>query len=63
MKNDYTFGCLLDYFYCKNHCKIIAIDLCKQQNLHADPKALQKINFIRNLEQAATMLFILKKVK
>ena len=34
----------------KKHCKIIAIDLCKQQALNADPKAMQQINFIRKLD-------------
>ena len=29
----YTSGCLLDYIYFKNHCKMIAIDLSKQQAL------------------------------
>ena len=28
---DYTNGCLLNYPYFKEHCKIIAIDLCEQQ--------------------------------
>ena len=30
---------------------MIAIDLSKQQELDADPKAIQQINFIANLEQ------------
>ena len=25
-----TAGCLLDYIYIKNHCKMIAVDLSKQ---------------------------------
>ena len=33
-----TTGCLLDY---KNHYKMVAIDLSKQQALGADPKAVQ----------------------
>ena len=27
--DDYTTGCLLDYPYFKNHCKMIAMDLSK----------------------------------
>ena len=32
-----TTGCLLDYSYFKDHYKIIATDLSKQQALDADP--------------------------
>ena len=31
---------------------MIAIDLSKQQEFDADPKALQQINFTENLDQA-----------
>ena len=46
--NYYTTGCFLDYNYFKNYYEMIAIDLSKQQALHADadPKAIQQINFI-----------------
>ena len=37
----YTTGCLLDYISFKNHYKMIAADLSKQQALDADPKAIQ----------------------
>ena len=47
--DDYTTGCLLDYNYFKNHYKMIAIDLSKQQELDADLKAIQQINFTGNL--------------
>ena len=39
--NDYTAGCLLDYPYFKDHYKMMAIDLSKQQALDADFKAIQ----------------------
>ena len=39
--DDYTTGCLLDYPYFKEHYKMIAIDLNKQQALDADPRAIQ----------------------
>ena len=57
--DDYTTGCLLDYLYFKEHYKLIAIDLSKQQALNADPKAIQQINFTGNLDQTggATMFF------
>ena len=38
--DDYTTDRLQDYSYFKNHCKMIAINLCKQQELDADPKAI-----------------------
>ena len=41
---------LLGYNYFKKHYKMIAIDLSKQQALDADPKAIQQINFIGNLD-------------
>ena len=42
---DYVAGCLLDYQYFKNHCKLIAVDLSKQKELDADPRAIQQIEF------------------
>ena len=39
--NDYTAGCLLDYPYFKDHYKMMAIDLSKQEALDADFKAIQ----------------------
>ena len=49
-EDDYTTGCLLDYIYFKNYCKMIAENLSKQQALDADPKAIQQINFTANLD-------------
>ena len=48
----YTTGCLLDYIYFKNCCKMVAVDLSKQQTLDADPKAIQHISFKENLDRA-----------
>ena len=44
---------------------MIAIDLSKQQALHADPKVIQQINFTENLDRAwnTRFYFILEKVK
>ena len=61
--DDYATGCLLDYNYFKNHYKMIAIDLSKQQALYADPKAIQQINFTGNLENQSTMFFIIEEAK
>ena len=42
-KGDYTTGSLLDYNYFKNHYKLVAVDLSKQKELDADPRAIQQI--------------------
>ena len=44
---------------------MIAIDLSKQQALDADPKAIQQINFIANLDRAGNTRFhfILQEAK
>ena len=49
--DNYTTGYLLHYNYFNNYCKIIVIDLSKQQALDADPKAIQQINFTGNLNR------------
>ena len=63
--DDYTDGCLLDYSYFKEHYKTIAIDLSKQQELDAHPKAKQQINFTRNVDRAEkeTIIFFIDKAK
>ena len=48
--DDDTTGCLLDYNYFKKYYKMIAINLSKQQALHADPKPIQQIKSTGNLE-------------
>ena len=49
----------------KKYCKMIAIDLSKQQAIDADPKAIQQINFTANLDRAGntTMFFIIEEAK
>ena len=44
---------------------MIAIDLCKQQALDADPKAIQQINFTANLDREGStpMFFIIEDEK
>ena len=63
--DDYTTGCLLDYSYFKDNCKMIAIDLSKQQALDADLRAIQQINFTGNLDRAGniTIFFIFEETK
>ena len=61
--NDYTTGCLLDYSYFKENYKMIAVDLSRQNELDADPRAVQQINFTANLDGAGntTIFFIIEK--
>ena len=61
--DDYTTGCLLNYIYFNKHYKTIAIDLSKQRALDADPKAIQQINFTGNVEQQATIFFLIEEAK
>ena len=44
---------------------MVAIDLSKQQALNSDPKAIQHINFIANLDRAGNtrIFFILEEAK
>ena len=74
---DYTIGCLLDYNYIKNHYRLIAVDLSRQKELDADPKAIQQIEFVGKLkkldaygnatdagnDQSMFVLTILEKIK
>ena len=63
--DDYTTGCLLDYPYFKENYKIIAIDLSRQNELDADTREIQQINFTANLDRAGntTILFIIEEAK
>ena len=63
--DDYTSGCLLDYPYFKENYKMIAIDLSRQNELDADPRAIQQINFPADLDRAGntTIFFIIEEAK
>ena len=63
--DDYTTGYLLDYSYFKENYKMIAIDLCEQQELDADPRAIQQINYTAFSErvEGATIFFINEQAK
>ena len=63
--DDYTTGCLLDYPYFKDSYKMIAIDLSRQNELDADFRAIQQINFTANLDRTAntTIFFIIEEAK
>ena len=63
--DDYTTDCLLEYSYFKDHYKMIAIDLSKQQALDADPRAIKQINFATTLDRTGNtaMFFIIEEAK
>ena len=60
---DYTTGSLLDYNYFKEHYKLLAVDLSKQKELDADPRAIQQTEFKYMLETNSTIYWVLKKSK
>ena len=64
-RDDFKTGCLLDYTYFKKYCKMIAIDLSKQQALDADSKGIEQINFTTNLDriEKIRIYFILEEAK
>ena len=41
---------MLDYGCKKNHCRLIAVDLSRQKQLDADPKEIQQIELVGQLE-------------
>ena len=69
---DYTTGCSLDYDCIRNLYRLIAVDLNRQRELDADPKAIQQIQFVGQLKnpdyaivanESMFVLAILEKVK
>ena len=42
---------MLDYDCIKNHYRLIAVDLSRQKELDADPKAIQQIQFVGQLRK------------
>ena len=61
--DNYATGCLLDYKYFKDFYKLVAIDLSKQKELDADPRAIQQIEFYGKLSADLFVLFVLEKSK
>ena len=60
---DYTTRSLLDYNYFEKHYKLVAVDLSKQKELHADPRAIQQIEFKYMLVTNSTIFWVLEKSK
>ena len=60
---DYTTGSLLDFNYFDKHYKLVAVDLSKQKELDADPRAIQQIEFKYMLGTDSTIYWVLEKSK
>ena len=60
---DYTKRSLLDHGYFKKHYKLVAVDLSKQKELDADPRAIQRIEFKYTLGTNPTLYRVLGKFK
>ena len=60
---DYTAGSLLDFNYFDKHYKLVAVDLSKQKELDADPRAIQQIEFKYMLGTDSTIYWVLEKSK
>ena len=61
--DNYTTWCLLSYRYLEKYYELNAIDVSKQPKLDVNLKAIELINFTGNLENDATMLFVIAKAK
>ena len=60
---DYTTGSLLDYNCFDKGYKLVAVDLSKQKELDADPRAIQQIEFKYMLGTNSTIYWVLEKSK
>ena len=60
---DYTTGSLLDYNYFLKYYKLVAVDLSKQKELDADPRAIHQIEFNYVLPTNSTVYWVLEKSK
>ena len=61
--DDYTTGYLLDYQYFRDHYQLIVVDLFKQKELDADPRAIQQNEFYGKLETDSQVCTVLQKSK
>ena len=61
--DDDTKGFLLDYRYFKNHSQLIAVDLSKQKELDADPRAIQQTEFYGILKTNSQVFTVFEKSK
>ena len=60
---DYTTESLLDHNGFKKHYKLVAVDLSKQKELDADPRAIQQVEFKYMLRENSNIYWVLEKTK
>ena len=60
---DYTTGSFLDYNYFDKHYRLVAVDLSKEKELDADPRAIQQIEFKYMLGTNSTIYWYSKNLK
>ena len=60
---DYTTRSLLHYNYFDKHYKLVAVDLSKQKELDADPRAIQQTEFMYMLGTNSIISWVLEKSK
>ena len=60
---DYTTGSLLDFNYFDKYYKFVEVDLSKQKELDADPRAIQQTEFKYMLGTNPTIYWELEKSK
>ena len=61
--DDYTTGCLLECQYFKDHYNLIVVDLSTQNELDADSRAFQQIEFYGMLQTNSQVCTVLEKSK
>ena len=61
--DNYATGCLLDYQYFNVYYQLIAIDLSKQKEVDADPRAIQQTELCGTLRTDSQVCTILEKIK
>ena len=54
---------MFDVSYFDKHYKLVAVDLSKQKELDADPRAIQQIEFKYMLRTNSTIYWVLEKSK
>ena len=60
--DDNTTGCLLDFAYFEKNYRLIAADLSKQKDLHADSRAIQQITFTGKTDNTIRVYYILEQL-
>ena len=62
-REDNTTGSLFGFHYFDKNYKLVAVDLSKQKELDADPRAIQQIEFKYMLRTNSTIYWVLQKSK